>query len=171
MTFIPYHSQRGTVDLAEADQQFLDDSLKLREKMRRMVTRWVPTLQRITDLRPEMHWCAYSDCRVVAFVDLDTHESFLDMDPLYQFASSEVRRLRDLGNYRGVFVDDPDPEDDKDISWRVWVFKAGDSAFHLNCSYSSSKSCRKVITGTKMVEVEEFQVVCDEAQGVAHAAA
>ncbi|MPT23937.1 MAG: hypothetical protein E2577_13655 [Starkeya sp.] len=161
MIFIPYHSPKGTVDLTQADRQFAAALEAKREKMRRIVTRWVPALQFITQQRPEMHWCAYDDGRVVAFVDLMQDEAFGDLEPIYDFCAAQVRHLKSLGNYRGEFDDAPLPDDDTECRWRKWAFKAGDSQLVINCSFSMSASCRLVDDGTETVEVVKRRVVCE----------
>lgn len=160
MPFIPYHSEKGTVDLCTADAAYrraLESNLAL---MRRVTTRWVPTLQFISERRPEMHWCSYDDGRVVAFTSLDREESFGDLQDIYDFIAGQVRHLQSLGNYKGEFVAEPDPIDDVKITWREWKFIAGDSAFVLNCCFAFSAHCKLVSDGTEMITVEKKRVVC-----------
>lgn len=161
MLFIPYHSPKGTVDLTRADREFAAALEAKREKMRRITTRWVPALQFIARQRPEMHWCAYDDGRVVAFVDLKPTEAFGDLEPIYDFCAAQVRHLKSLGNYRGEFDDAPLPDDDAEVRWRKWAFKAGDSQFQITCSFHMSASCRVVSDGVETVEVEKRRVVCE----------
>lgn len=161
MSFVPYHSPKGTADLAVADAEFRQAIEAKLDHMRRITTRWVPSLQRIAADRPEMHWCTYDDGRVVAFIDLERDEAFADLQDLYDFVAAQVRHLKSLGNYKGTFVDEPDPEDDQDISWRKWHFRAGDSQFVLNCSFSMSQHCKLVDDGEETVVVKKRRVICD----------
>lgn len=161
MSFVPYHSPKGTADLTVADAEFRKAVEAKIDHMRRITTRWVPSLQRIAADRPEMHWCTYDDGRVVAFIDLERDEAFADLQDLYDFVAAQVRHLKSLGNYNGTFVDEPDPEDDQDISWRKWHFKAGDSTFVLNCGFQMSNHCKLIDDGEETVVVKKRRVICD----------
>lgn len=167
MSFIPYHSKKGTVDLAEADKEFCEAQEQARQRMRRITTRWVPALQFITERRPEMHWCSYEDGRVVAFIDLKRDESFSDLQEIYDFVASQVRHLKSLGNHKGEFIDEPNPEDDQDIHWRKWHFKAADSTLVLNCGFDFSDHCKWVDDGEETVVIKKKRVVCDGGEPVA----
>lgn len=161
MSFIPYQSPKGTVDLIAADaahREALETRLK---KMREQTVRWVPVLQFIAAQRPEMHWCSYDDGRVVAFVTLASDESFADLEPLYEAASKHTRHLEAVG-YQGPFQSEPSPEDNVDIGWRKWSFRAGHTALQINCSFHMSRSCRVVSDGTETQTIEKRRVVCEE---------
>lgn len=160
--FIPFHSPKGTVDVGHAEDEYRKAIEGKVDLMRRITVRWVPVMQEIANRRPDMHWCAYDDGYVVAFVTLERHESFGDLEDIYQMISEHVRHLERLGSYKGKFVSEPDPEDDTSIGWRVWKFKAGDSALHINCSFSFSQHCKVVVDGTETVTVEKKRVVCGE---------
>jgi hypothetical protein len=163
MSFVPYHSPKGTVDLTEADAKFREGVEAKLDGLRRITVRWVPVMQRITALRPEAHWCSYDDGRVVMFVTLKYEESFGDLEAVYDLLSEHVRHLESLGTYKGAFVASPDPDDDTAIGWRTWKFRAGDdSAFVINCTFSTSKHCRIVPDGTETITVEKKRVVCGE---------
>lgn len=172
MSFIPYHSPRGTVDVTVADEGFRAALEAKLDQMRRITIRWVPVMQEISRLRPDAHWCSYDDGKVVMFLTLTTEESFGDLEPIYDLISKHVRRLKAQNGYKGKFIADPDPEDDIDVGWRKWAFQAGDdSRLELNASFYLSRHCRVVVDGTETVTVEKKRVVCGEtAEDLASAA-
>lgn len=157
--FIPYCSRKNLVDLPAADQKFMEDALRLRDQLRERTTRWVTVLQHIARERPEMHWCAYSNARVTAFVQLRPGETFGDMENLYDWIGGEVRRLQTV--YPGTSCPDPDPEDDVDCHWRTWTFKLGGVGLALNCSFGASTHCRVVEDPPVLQSVRQRRVVCD----------
>lgn len=162
MSFIPYASPKGTVDLTVADAQYRAGVEAKMDRMRRIVVRWVPLMQRIVAKRPECHWCAYDDGRVVMFVTLDRHESFGDLEDLYADAGRHVQSLEQLG-YKGKFTPEPDPEDNAEISWRTWCFDGGDdSRLVINCGFFLSQHCRVVDDGEETKVVTKKRVVCEE---------
>jgi hypothetical protein len=163
MSFIPYHSPKGTVDVAVADEGFRAALEAKLDQMRRITIRWVPVMQEISRLRRDAHWCSYDDGKVCMFLTLEREESFADLEPIYDMIGKHVRRLEKQNGYKGKFVADPDPNDDTDTNWRKWAFWAGDdSRFELIASFYLSRHCRVVIDGTETVTVEKKRVQCGE---------
>src|SRR5687767_2970458 len=98
--FIPYHSERGTVDVVQADRLYREAFEKKAAHFRRITIRWVPVLQFIQERRPEMHWCSYdAPWRVTAFVELKGQESFGDLEEIYERIAQHVQHLRSIGGY------------------------------------------------------------------------
>ena len=163
VSFVPYKSARGTVDLTSADSDYRKAIEDKMDHMRRIVVRWVPVMQKIVSLRPDCHWCAYDDGRVVMFVSLAPDEGFGHLNDIYEIVGAHVRHLESLGSYKGSFTPEPDHEDDTLVQWRTWTFKAGDdSRLVLNCSFSMSQHCRLVEEGEETVTVTKRRVVCEE---------
>jgi hypothetical protein len=163
MSFIPYSSPKGTVDLTTADAEYRKGVEAKMDRMRRIVVRWVPIMQEITRQRPESHWCAYDDGRVVMFINLETDESFGDLEDLYSKIGDHVSQLQRLGSYKGKFTPAPDHEDDTSIGWRKWTFHGGDdSRLELNCSFYMSQHCRIVDDGEETQVVVKKRVVCEQ---------